>query len=67
LAIGLRPNPLGSSQRSPDPLAGFRGAGPHRRGKEGGEKRGKEGGGKDIPTFENRSPPLVIDDSIILF
>ena len=55
---GLRRNPLGSSQRSPDPLAEF--IEPHR---DGGERKGRREGrdGKRIkghPTFSNRSPTL---------
>jgi len=40
LATGLRPDPLGSLQRSPDPLAGFYGRG--RRKEKGGGDKGRE-------------------------
>jgi len=44
LSAGLCPDPLGSLQRSPDPLTGFKGAYLDKeeegRGEEGGEGRG---------------------------
>ena len=45
--LGLRPRPCwGSLQRSPRPLAGFKG--PTSKGREGrGRKRGQEGEGRD--------------------
>ena len=63
--VGLRPRPhWGSSQRSPDPLAG----------KGGGEKRGKgsegegregEGVGKEGKGREERLPPLKFKSGYI--
>ena len=43
LAAGLRPDPLGSLQRSPDPYLDFKGRGRERRGRKG-EWEGGEGG-----------------------
>ena len=55
--LGLRPRPRwGSLQRSPDPLAGFKGPTSKGRGREWGVGGGGEGeggrGGKGPPAFE---------------
>ena len=51
--LGLRPRPhWGSLQRSPDPLAGFKG--PTSKGREGREGKRKEGDADGIGTREGK-------------
>ena len=52
LSAGLRPDPLGSLQRSSDPLAGFKGGlllrkGRARKGGKGREEEGRKGRGEE--------------------
>jgi len=62
LAEGLRPDPLGSLQHSPDPLPGLRGWGPREgerekgKGREEGEVR-REGGREEGRWMVTRLEP----------
>jgi len=56
--LGLRPRPRwGSLQRSPDPLAGIKGA--YFQGKGGREGGGREGQGERERGWKRKGPPAV--------